>query len=194
MINIFEKGDFSNYRVVNLSESRSAITETYQFSKKVPTVFISHKHEDLEDLEDVIGFLEKEYKVKVYIDSRDTSMPKVTSGETATNIKARIKKCDKYILLATDRAIESKWCNWELGFGDAQKFEKNIALFPMKSKGEDNSAYKGNEYMAIYPHIVYRDGSETYSDGKSIERGYYVRTRQVDGSNTINPLSLWFNN
>jgi hypothetical protein len=119
-------------------------------------------------------------------------MPLKTSGETAKRIKDRIVKCDKFILLATNGAIESKWCNWELGFGDAQKFNKdNIALFPIKPKGEYDSAYKGNEYMSIYPYIVYRDGSEKYSSGNTISRGHYVRTENEDGSATITPLSDW---
>lgn len=53
-------------------------------------------------------------------------MPQVTSGETAIRIKDRIDKCDKFILLATDKAVESKWCNWELGYGDAKKYPGEI--------------------------------------------------------------------
>ena len=82
-----------------------------------------------------MGFLEDEYKVKVYIDSKDSSMPITTSAETAINLKDRIRKCDRFILLATNGAIESKWCNWELGFGDANKYPDKIAIFPLKPKG-----------------------------------------------------------
>lgn len=195
MKKIFEQGEFSNYKVRNIEKSAGPILESvYKFAEAVKTVFISHKHDDLDDLEDVIGFLEKEYKIKAYIDSQDSSMPKTTSGVTATRIKDRIRKCDKFILLATNGAIDSKWCNWELGYGDAQKFEsKNIALFPMKAKGEINSSYKGNEYMSIYPYIVYYDGTERYSNDKLITRGYYVRTEREDGTNYITPLSEWLN-
>lgn len=45
-------------------------------------------------------------------------MPEKTSGLTATKIKYQIYKNDKFILLATDNAIASKWCNWEVGIGD----------------------------------------------------------------------------
>lgn len=113
------------------------------------------KHDDLDDLKGLLGFLEQEYGVKVYIDSRDPSMPKITSAQTALNIRERIKGCDKFILLATNGAIKSKWCNWELGYGDAQKFKKHIALYPIKPQGSQNNAYKGSEYMNIYPHIVF---------------------------------------
>ncbi|QYR59515.1 TIR domain-containing protein [Fusobacterium polymorphum] len=186
MKEIFEQGEFKKYKIDNLQKSMNIGIESFDSSEKRVTVFISHKHDDLDDLKDIIGFLEKEFNVVVYIDSRDVSMPKVTSRETAEKIKEKIVKCDKFILLATDGAIESKWCNWELGFADAKKEEK-VTLFPMKKKGVD---YKGNEYMEIYSYITYFDGYETYKSGQKIETGYYVMTKDED-KKTIIPLSEW---
>lgn len=172
---IFEQGEFNDYRSYRLDEARSPVLEQYQLQYK-PTVFISHRHDDLNDLMGVLGLLEQCFGVKVYIDSRDPSMPAITSGDTALRIKQRIDKCKKFILLATDGAIESKWCNWELGYGDARKYEDcNIALFPIKPKDSFDYQYKGIEYFSIYPHIVYSDGSECYTSGDRISRGYYVR-------------------
>lgn len=192
MKNIFEKGEFSGYQIDSLNEAVGTIkTSYYTFAEKKTTIFISHKHDDLEELKGIIGFLEKKFKVKVYIDSQDMSMPKMTSGETARRIKERIKTCEKFILLATDGAIESKWCNWELGFGDAQKYDsKSIALFPLKDKGTYDSSYKGNEYMEIYPHIVYRGGNDEYSSGEKIQDGYYVRYKEK-GEYYLTPLEKW---
>ena len=193
MRTIFEQGEFSKYKVSNLQESTSFGYETiYKFAQTETTVFISHKHDDLEDLKGIIGFLEKEYKIKVYIDSKDTTMPQKTSGVTATKIKDRIQKCDKFILLATNGAIDSKWCNWELGYGDAQKYEKKkIALFPMKPYGTYDSSYKGNEYMSIYPYIAYSNGEERLKNGEPIPKGYYVCTEQENGSINIESLQDW---
>lgn len=192
MKKIFEQGEFGNYSQVRLDESLSPVIEHSQFGLKKTCVFISHKHDDLEDLKGVLGFFQKKYGVKVYIDSKDPTMPKVTSYETALNIKNRIKQCDKFVFLATNGAIESKWCNWELGYGDAQKFKKNIALFPMKPKGAYDYAYKGSEYMDIYPYITFFDGSEKYTNGNAIPCGYYVRWRESNGY-YITPLGDWFN-
>ena len=189
---IFEQGEFCTYSDVKLSDARSSVLTHSQFGYPIkPTVFISHKHDDLEDLKGVLGFLQKTYGVTVYIDSQDPTMPKVTSAETASNIKQRISQCDKFILLATNAAIESKWCNWELGYGDAQKFRKHIALFPLKPKGAWDFDYKGAEYLNIYPYICYYNGSETYINGTMIPRGYYIRYRE-NGSNYITPLENWF--
>lgn len=180
---IFEQGDFDKYnKFAKLEEATEPVKKSYEDIEKI-TVFISHKHEDLEDLKGLIGFLETTYNVQAYIDGWDTLMPDTTSGETARRIKSKIRKCDKFILLATDRAVESKWCNWELGFGDARKFRKNIALFPMKAKGSRDDLYKGSEYMSIYPYII----REPSNDSSVSE--YYVYS---DGNGTPIPLKDWF--
>lgn len=193
MKTIFEQGAFNLYSKVSLEEARSPIVKHSQYGVAAETtVFISHKHDELEDLKGVLGFLQQTYGVKVYIDSRDPKMPQTTSAETAINIKHRIEQCDKFILIATNAAIESKWCNWELGYGDAQKFKNNIALFSMKPEGSYDRDYKGSEYMKIYPYISYFDGTEKYTNGKPIPRGYYVRSHESNG-NYITPLEKWFN-
>lgn len=197
MKEIFERGSFSNYRITD-SQLNEARTETRTFSEGgrfafKTAVFLSHKHSDLEELKGIIGFLRHCYKVDIYIDSMDANMPKVTSGETAERIKKIIRKCDRFILLATNDAIESKWCNWELGFGDAQKYSDKIALFPIKDKGAFDSQYKGNEYMQIYPYIAHYNGSEKYKGGMPIEEGYYVCSKNSDGTKTITPLKTWLN-
>lgn len=190
MTTIFEQGHFDAYSNISLNESRSSIPLYSDFSMRKTTIFISHKHDDLDDLKGVLGFLERTYDVKVYIDSRDPMMPKVTSMQTALNIRERIKQCDKFIFLATNGAIESKWCNWELGYGDAQKYRDHIALFPLKPKGTYDSEYKGSEYMSIYPYVSYYNGTEKYMDGNSIPRGYYISMRERN-STIIIPLIKW---
>lgn len=193
MKKIFQEGDFSAYAKINLNESREVISEISHYQQAKTTVFISHKHDDLEDLKGIIGFLESKYNVKAYIDSQDPTMPKVISAETAKRIKNRINQCHKFILLATNGAVESKWCNWELGYGDAMKYRQHIALFPMKPEGTYDYQYKGNEYMQIYPYIAYYNGTEIHSNGLHISEGYYVCYKSDDGrKTTIIPLNDWF--
>lgn len=196
---IFEKGHFRSSR-----PQKSIITEslnrTKTFSAKnaydtKTTVFLSHKHKDLEEVEEATGVIEmlEDLGVKVYIDSMDNKMPDQTTGETAARIKEVIKYCDKFILLATTKAIESYWCNWELGIGDVHKFQKHIAVLPVKEKGEYDFQYKGNEYLQIYPHIDFRDGTTHYrNNGGIIPRGYYVVDPMNKGGITyITALKTW---
>ena len=195
MKEIFEEKTFNEYAVKSLINARGQIQEFTLSGTRTVTVFISHKHDDLESLKGFIGFLEKEYHVKAYIDSRDPSMPAKTSGSTARIIKDRISKCRKFILLATNGAIESKWCNWELGFGDAKKYKQHIAILPLKPSGSADSQYKGSEHMEIYPSIVRYESWDKYSNGNRIIPGYYVRTKDdVDNKYYITPLAEWLNN
>lgn len=183
MKQIFNRGHFKNYRIEERYfsdvEGRSRVLlEGHEISTKTK-VFLSHKHDDLEDLKGLIGFLEKEYDVQVYIDSMDKEMQnKQTDGKTALRIKEVIKNSDKFILLATDKAVESPWCNWELGFGDAHKYRENIAVFPFKEPQLTEKDYKGHEYIAIYPVITYYEGTEKYKDGTPIKKGYYIRYKE----------------
>lgn len=186
---VFESGYFSKYGSAELRKSYLPINELVKcFAEKGVTVFISHKHDELNELSNVIAFLEKTYLVKAYIDGNDSEMPTITNEKTALNLKRRIEECDKFILLATNAAISSKWCNWELGYGDAKKYPKNIAILPIKPQKVN---YSGNEYLKIYPHIVYYDGSEKYNTGKNIKAGYYVRRKSKKDSYIIEPLEEW---
>lgn len=186
--NTFTQGFFSSLvsdKEMNFSETsiktlhKSLIQESVQ--KPKTTVFISHKHDDLADNKEVIGIiglLERNYGVIAYIDGNDSFMPKNTSGETAKKLKERIKSNDKFMLLLSENALKSPWCNWELGYGDSLKFPDNIAIFPINTTNDD-SKYSGNEYLQIYPHVVYRDGTTRYRNSDSyISRGFYVRTKE----------------
>ena len=192
---IFERGYFRANRVqdshFSTVQNRTELLLENRISSNKTKVFLSHKHSDLEELKDLIGFFESKYNVDVYIDSMDKAMPSTTSGATATRIKKVIQKCDKFILLATNDAVESKWCNWELGFGDAYKYRDDIAILPIKEKGSYDYQYKGKEYMSIYPQIFYYDGTEKYDTGRLVTPGYYYGYVNDSGTAVITPLSDW---
>lgn len=115
----------------------------------------------------------------IYVDCLDSEMPKTTNGLTAKKIKERIRQCDKFVLLATEQAIQSKWCNWELGYGDSQKYFKDIAVMPITNTEGGN--FSGSEYLAIYPIIT---SAYTYSTGT-----YYV---EFEGKKVT--LAEWLKN
>ena len=70
---------FSADNIVNLNESHSR-----------PMVFLSHKHDEQETLQDVVAFLKQE-GVDVYVDWMDPSMPAYTNAGTAHSLKQKIK-------------------------------------------------------------------------------------------------------
>lgn len=185
----------SESEIVSLQRSRNSAYLTlneslrnYSSESKAykTTVFLSHKHDEKDKLEGAIAFL-RNFGISIYVDWLDEGMPKTTSGETAEKLKLRIRHNDKFILLATEAAIESKWCNWELGLGDAAKFLDNIALLPVKKDFRD---FSGSEYLQIYPYIINLERAE-YVKGQLKGRGAYVVFPEKNGSNRIMTLTEW---
>lgn len=176
---IFTKQAFSS-----LSEKRSAsrgktlltvLNEAKVESKTSDKIgiFLSHSHKDKNLIKEAIAFF-KAINVSVYIDWMDEGMPEKTSGVTAIKIKSKIITNDKFILLATNDAVISKWCNWELGIGDTYKNSKdNLAILPLS---ENSGSWYGNEYLQIYPWIesVKKGVNEIYDN--------IFRVKYPDGS------------
>lgn len=169
---------------LSLNESLRNFKNESKFLKT--KIFLSHKHDELEQLEGAVYFL-KDNGVEVYVDWLDDGMPVSTSGQTAVRIKEKIKENDKFILLATEAAINSKWCNWELGLGDAAKYINNIAILPIK---KDYSDFSGNEYLQIYPYIYNIEYTQNFK-GYYRSKGLYVVFPSVNGNDKVISLKDW---
>jgi hypothetical protein len=183
------RGFRNSTRTFNKNINESLIEFSSETKADKVTIFLSHKHDEVEELDSAITLL-KSFGVSVYVDWQDKGMPKNTSGITAKRIKEKIKENQKFIFLATEGAIASKWCNWELGYGDAQKYIDNIALLPIKN--DLNSVYSGSEYMQIYPTIEYLDGTRKNNTGDFIPKGYYVlEPSDINGGQSFITLKLW---
>jgi len=118
------------------------------------TVFLSHSHKDKELIQPAISFL-RSHGVKIYVDWMDEGMPDTVSGETAKKLKDRIKQQRKFLVLVTENSKDSRWVPWELGYADSTKGMDHIAAFPVA----DNSDFKHNEYLDIYPKIQLVNGT-----------------------------------
>lgn len=179
---IFTKQEFQMIArsKVGYTGLRGVINESRTFSKSTATtsIFLSHSHHDRAEIEQAKIFFEH-LGIRIYVDWADETMPENTSGVTAQKIKRQITQLnDKFVLLATNNAIASKWCNWEVGIADAFKLpNKKIALLPL---AENNNTWNGNEYLQIYPRI---EKSSLYSDTYNVH--------YPDG--TIESLSTWLN-
>jgi hypothetical protein len=112
-------------------------------------VFLSHSHHD-EDLIEEARLLLADQGVKCYIDRNDSNMPKKTSHETARLLKQKIEKCNKFIILASNNSLNSKWVPWELGYADNIKGLNNIAILAI---ADNFGQWKGSEYMGLYSTI-----------------------------------------
>ena len=129
------------------------VTESRKFSKATATtsIFLSHSHLDKDVVEQAKLFFEN-LGITIYVDWADETMPERTNGTTAQIIKNQIITVnEKFVLLATNNAVTSKWCNWEVGIADPFKLpSKRMALLPL---ADNSGSWNGNEYLQIYPRI-----------------------------------------
>jgi hypothetical protein len=152
---ILTKGEFTSIaqNKAGIRGFRGVVNESRMFSKTTSTtsIFLSHSHIDKDVIEQAKIFFEN-LGISIYVDWADKTMPESTNGETAQRIKNQIiSSNDKFVLLATNNAVASKWCNWEVGIADPFKLpNKKIALLPL---ADNNGTWNGNEYLQIYPRI-----------------------------------------
>ncbi len=157
---------------------RGVVNESRLFTKaaSITTIFLSHAHNDKEVIEQAKIFFE-DLGISIYVDWADKTMPENPNGETAQKIKDQIiNSNDKFILLATNNAVSSRWCNWEVGLADPFKFPKRkMALLPL---ADNSGTWNGNEYLQIYPRL---------EKGNTYPNDYFVW--YPDGSNEL--ISNW---
>lgn len=72
---------YTKDNIINLKESLSR-------DRSMPLIFLSHKHDEIAILQDVIAFLKKEC-VDIYVDWMDEEMPAYTNSETALRLKTK---------------------------------------------------------------------------------------------------------
>jgi hypothetical protein len=118
------------------------------------SVFLSHSHADRGLVVTVSRFLAT-FDLNVYVDWLDSAIPATTSPETATYLREKIDACDRFILLATERALASKWVPWELGYADGVKGCHKVAALPITEQLTDK--WTGTEYVGIYSQIRLND-------------------------------------
>jgi hypothetical protein len=192
-MSIFTEQEFRNIasQKAGLSGLRGVVNESRTFSKSASTtsLFLSHSHHDKAKIEQAKIFFET-LGISIYVDWADETMPENTNGITALRIKDQIiNKNDKFILLATNNAVASKWCNWEVGIADTFKLSKDkIAILPL---ADNNRHWSGNEYLQIYPSIEFENGTNQNNLGSYITKGYYIFYPSINGSRRFENLETW---
>lgn len=139
------------------------------------SIFLSHSHKNLKYAYCVALFLARKYGAKVYIDEFDSLMPSITNTETARRLVSKIKHSNRFIFVGTEESFESKWCNWEVGLGDAKRLKGHLAFFVMNDRIEKNGGYDKNEYVGLYPFIWDKDIRHNNKDDDVLYVGYHGR-------------------
>lgn len=133
------------------TEARSVFeSATRQFGK---TVFLSHSSKDHEMLPGVVLILEN-HGGRVYVDEADRELQGTDFQKTAERLRDVVKTCQKFVLFVTKQTKDSTWIPWELGLGDGNRNEQNVALFPSADQQYDQS-WSEQEYLGLYRRIIW---------------------------------------
>ncbi len=141
--------EYLTYRDVLKSINEAVFYIHKMVGSERPHVFLSHSHNDTELIQIAETMLIMQ-GAWVYIDHKDLSLPSTPNTETARQLRVKIKNCNKFVMVASDKALASKWVPWELGFADGEKPAEDIAILPVQ---ETPGSWTGSEYVGLYSTI-----------------------------------------
>lgn len=112
---------------------------------KVATAFLCHSHKDRILALQLTALLAAR-GVDLYVDWKDSDMPATPNRETAEKIQRKIQELDFFLYLATPNSGGSKWCPWEIGYGDKAKGKDKLYIIPT----QHGTTVSGQEYLSLY--------------------------------------------
>ena len=113
-------------------------------------IFLSHSYLDQDIILGLKGYLE-EKGLSVYIDwINDNQLERDSVNEdTAETLRKRMQQCKALLFATSSNSSTSKWMPWECGYFDG--INGKIAILPISKV--DESSFKGQEYLGLYPYI-----------------------------------------
>lgn len=126
--------------------------------RKIYDVFLSHSSLDKKLVLTLVNLF-NEAGYSVYVDwIEDTQLDRNNVNKnTAQVLRNRMNGSRGLSYVATDNAINSKWCPWELGYFDGKKNGRCCILPIMESQ-----TFQGQEYLGLYPYMQYAQISGEY--------------------------------
>lgn len=155
---LITENEVRNYVPLRKSLTESAATRLSKSAVKTfgpkdsYDVFLSHAFRDAELVEGIKLFLESK-GLSVYVDwveNPELDRNSVTPS-TAEVLREAMLHSKTLIYAASVNASVSKWMPWELGFSDA--LHGRVAILPLAPANQLLQAYKGQEYLGIYPYV-----------------------------------------
>lgn len=119
------------------------------YEGKKYAVFLSHCHEDAEEIAGVKCILEK-LGVSVYVDRIEDPQlqPSSVTPATADKLRMRMRSCASMLFATSKSSPNSKWMPWELGYFDGLR-QGQIAVLPLVESPSEG--FSGQEYIGLYP-------------------------------------------
>lgn len=151
----FEQSDvlYENAKLVHSSIRHDGTTQ------KTYDIFLSHSSLDKQLVLSLVNLFNKA-GFSVYVDwIEDPQMDRSNvTPATARTLRYRMNQSKGLAYVATSNTSYSKWCPWELGYFDGNKNGRCCILPVLDS---ENSVYKGQEYLGLYPYLDYAKEQES---------------------------------
>jgi hypothetical protein len=165
---IIKRSELLKYRASTNIELLTSldVASAQKLGSKRPLVFISHSSKD-KLLVDSVREILYNHGADSYVDREDSEMPEKVSSQTAKRLQEKMLICDKFVMIASNNALKSRWVPWELGFADNSTGTSNVGIFLVEEDIDENNEHTGewwekNEYVRLYKIIYRREGpSET---------------------------------
>jgi hypothetical protein len=138
-----------------------------QATDKTYDVFLSHAAIDAEIILGVKGVIQ-DHGYSVYADWIDDPQldRKNVTPETAGTLRSRMNLCRSLFYTTTENSPTSKWMPWECGYFDGKKGRS--AILPITVTGTE--AFKGQEYLGLYPYISEGTGGSDHKNRLWVNR------------------------
>lgn len=122
-------------------------------------VFLSHSSAEPEEILLGVKALLEDRGLSVYVDkySDPQLSPDHVTPETAEVLRRRMRNSNTLLYIYSQHSKKSRWMPWELGFFDGLKGA--VGVLPVTRNQEE--AFKGEEYLNLYPHVDVATGVNT---------------------------------
>jgi hypothetical protein len=129
-----------------LVERKKRVTDNSEIS-----VFVSYDSGDEETMLSVL----------LLLDSAGVKICPVLSGSLGASgrgsdkddsVRNNIARCSKLVFIASDNAMRSPRCNWELGIGDGLMTPANTAIMPVTE--QRGATWSCPDHLLSYPMLV----------------------------------------
>ena len=148
-------------------------------------IFIAHSYLDNIEVKGLYNELSKK-GFRVYVDwIIDAHLDRnYVTKESASLIRERLRSSKTLLLAISENEQISKWTPWELGYMDGHTHK--CAIAPISANITPSKAYKGKEYLSLYPYIKLADFDNT-TDLYLVESAQrYINYKEwIKSNNTI---------
>ncbi len=121
------------------------------FDNSGASVYFAYDPKDEEYLLSVMLLLDST-GAKIYPDWSAYSISSDQESVNPETIRSNIERCSKFIFIATENAVQSSRCNWELGIGYGLKYPDNIAV--MSVTEQRGTIWSGPDHLQTFPMLV----------------------------------------